>query len=444
MKIYTSTPSIEVGILFADCIRFQLHGNYRHNGKIYNGTYSVERRNNTCILSSENSEETISLPFILEPADYNQADFELQNVTIGILFHWERQENQKFKGTLKLINEGTHLTAVNCLPLEDYLVSVISSEMKATSHPELLKAHAVISRSWLLAQLDGKKQGVASPFTFTHTESEYIRWYDHEDHLHFDVCADDHCQRYQGITKATTPAVTEAVMSTYGQVLTYEEEICDARFSKCCGGISENFENVWEPIVHPYLTTVADQPAGHSPLPDLTREEEARKWILSSPEAFCNTNDQQILSEMLNAYDLETRDFFRWRISYTDTEISALILKKTGIDFGRVTDLIPLQRGNSGRIIRLQITGTRRTMVLGKELVIRKALSPSHLYSSAFIVDKEQQQDSVVFTLHGAGWGHGVGLCQIGAAVMAQRGYDYQSILRHYFPQTHLSELYKR
>ena len=192
-------------------------------------------------------------------------------MVIGIQFHWERKENQRFKGQLKIIDEGAHLTAVNIVSVEDYLLSVISSEMSATASLELLKAHAVISRSWLLAQKAKAKEIQGKARSCSHTGKEYIRWYDREDHQHFDVCADDHCQRYQGITKAYTPEVQEAVNSTCGEVLVYDGQICDARFSKCCGGITERFENTWEPVEHPYLTSIADSP-DELPRQDLSRE----------------------------------------------------------------------------------------------------------------------------------------------------------------------------
>lgn len=439
---------LKIGILFAPRIQFRFLGNYKeiHSGKIYTGDYSIHLENERLLLSDlTGPKEELPLPLTFEPECYDKDMFELTDVTIGIQFHWERKEIQRFKGKLEIIREDDHLTAVNQLDIEDYLCSVISSEMSATSSPELLKAHAVVSRSWLLAQQEKAqelKQETSPYCSVLKNENEYICWFDREDHANFDVCADDHCQRYQGITKASTPAVYEAVEATRGEVLTYKGKVCDTRFSKCCGGITENFENVWEPVAHPYLNKRYDAPRQEQ-IPDLTREEEARKWINSFPAVFCNTTDKQILREVLNDYDLSTQQFFRWEIHYTQQEIAALLKKKLNIDFGQISDLQPLERGTSGRIIKLKIIGSRQSLVIGKELWIRRALSPTHLYSSAFIVDKEMQQGTVSgFCLKGAGWGHGVGLCQIGAAVMSTQGYSYQEILRHYFPHTQL-KLYR-
>lgn len=430
-------PHIEAGILFSNRIHFRLNGSFQAQGTLYEGEYCICKENNKYFLQTPESTQEITLPLIFEPIDYETRDFDLTEVVIGIQFHWERKECQKFKGKLKIIDEGEHLTAINCLPLEDYLLSVISSEMKATSSLELLKAHAVISRSWLLAQKE-KARNLAGCYCSSYeTDQEYIRWYDREDHVHFDVCADDHCQRYQGISKAYTPTVQQAVRSTAGEVLMYGGQICDARFSKCCGGATERFENTWEPVAHPYLEKITDSERLLE-TGDLTQEKAARSWILSVPEAFCNTSDPKILGEVLNDYDRETHHFFRWQVSYTAGELSALAKEKLGFDFGTITDLIPMERGASGRLIRLKIVGTHKTLVIGKELVIRKAFSPTHLYSSAFVVDKEGDR----FIFHGAGWGHGVGLCQIGAAVMGARGYTYSQILKHYFKGSEIVKLY--
>ena len=429
-------PEIEIGILFAPRITFRLNGTFICKGKSYQGEYTLTREGENYRLAGSTGTESVHLPLEFQPEDYAAADFDLMDVTIGIHFHWERQETQKFKGTLRLIDEGEHLTAVNRLPLEDYLRSVISSEMKATSYIELLKAHAVISRSWLLAQKAKAKKLDGTYRSGYQNEQEYIRWYDREDHRNFDVCADDHCQRYQGITRACTPAVHEAVERTQGEVLTYGGDICDARFSKCCGGATERFENTWEAVPYPYLTSLFDAPAEKTA--DLSREKDARAWILSAPPAFCHTDDRAILAEVLNDYDLETRHFFRWTENRTAGELSALMREKLGIDFGDILDLVPVERGNSGRIIRLLVKGSRQSLTIGKELVIRKALSPTHLYSSAFVVEKEGD----TFTFHGAGWGHGVGLCQIGAAVMSAQGYGYRDILQHYFKGSEITKIY--
>jgi SpoIID/LytB domain protein len=304
----------------------------------------------------------------------------------------------------------------------------------------------VISRSWLLAQIDkqnqirGEEKDYQTSFT---SDDEVICWYDREDHVGFDVCADDHCQRYQGITRAFTSAAAEAVFHTSGEVLVFNEKLCDARFSKCCGGITEVFENTWEPVVHPYLSRIYDhESADKDNAGDLRIEDRAKSWILSSPPAFCNTADKDILSQVLNDYDLSTQRFYRWSVNYSQEEVTELVHKKTGIDFGLITELMPLERGVSGRLIRLQIKGTKKTMIIGKELEIRKALSPTHLYSSAFIPEKVISSGKVSFVLNGAGWGHGVGLCQIGAAVMGSRGYKYEEILGHYFRGAELIKLY--
>ena len=350
--------------------------------------------------------------------------FSLMDVVIGVNFHWQRLETQTFRGSLRLLADGGKIWAINDLPVEDYLESVISSEMSAQSSLPLLMAHAVISRSWLMSQIDGN----TAPNTQASHGDAFIRWYDHTDHTLFDVCADDHCQRYQGITKETSPNVAEAIRRTRGELLTYGDEICDARFSKCCGGAMEEFQYCWDDTPKPYLKGIGDTP--EETIPDLTVEENARQWILSSPKSFCNTTDKRILSQVLNDYDQETTDFYRWRVSYTQEELSKLVEKKLGAGLGTITDMRPLKRGTSGRICELRITGTKKTIVVGKELEIRRALSESHLYSSAFVVEKQGD----TFTLIGAGWGHGVGLCQIGAAVMGDKGYAYDEILRHYYP----------
>jgi SpoIID/LytB domain len=454
-------PQIDVGIVSAGKICFRLNAPYR-----LSGTKVIVSGEGKAIIS-ENGEISVSfndspinaiakengLPdsnfVLLEPLEPETADFDLYDVVIGIQFHWERKENQRFKGKLKFIADSGSLVAINILPVEDYLVSVISSEMSAASSLEFLKTHAVISRSWLLAQKE-KASGLSLSgkiySAVTETADEYCRWYDREDHSLFDVCADDHCQRYQGITKAFTQISEEAVRSTGGEVLIFEDNICDARFSKCCGGITENFENNWEPVVHPYLTQVRDilSTNDSGSILDLTREEEAEKWIRSVPPAFCNTNNKKVLSQILNDYDQETTTFFRWKVVLTQEQISDLLCRKTGWDFGYVHDLVPVQRGNSGRLVRLKIIGTKKTMTIGKELFIRKALSESHLYSSAFIIEKTSEKGGIptAFTLIGAGWGHGSGLCQIGAAMMGEKGYGYKEILAHYFKGATLEKRY--
>ena len=371
--------------------------------------------------------------------------FTLKGVTIGINFHWERKEDQTFEGSLWLLAapDGT-ITAINEIGLEDYLKSVISSEMSAEAPLELLKAHAITSRSWLAAMLEKQKRGknTGTPAQRSReTEGEIVRWYDREDHSSFDVCADDHCQRYQGTTKIISEGAHSAIQATRGSFLVYENEICDARFYKACGGLTENFENAWEETPVPYLRVVADSTQKYPPI---VSEEAARQWICSSPEAYCNTTDAAILRQILPSFDQETTDFFRWQARYRRQELEQIVGAKSGIDFGTIMDLIPLHRGPSGRIIRLKIVGTKRTITVGKELEIRRWLSNSHLYSSAFVVETDRDQDGVptYFTLQGAGWGHGVGLCQIGAAVMAERGKKAEEIVLHYFRGAHLQRLY--
>lgn len=434
-------PKVQVGILFEPQIEFILNGQYVINGIHVTGrqvaTYDEEQILWQGRLYNE---------LIFEPPQEQACSFDLIDVTIGINFHWERKEDQRFLGALKLIVENKKLTGINVISIEDYLTSVISSEMSATASLELLKAHAVISRSWLLAQIQKNKEitDTQSCYSaFTETADELIRWYDREDHTNFDVCADDHCQRYQGITRASTEIVQQAIQATRGQVLLYGDKICDARFSKCCGGAFEEFQYCWEDVKYPYLVKQRDSKTIQE-LPDLRIEAEAEQWIRTSPEAFCNTTDKKVLSQVLNNYDQETTDFFRWKVTYQQKELSELITKRSGIDYGQILDLIPMERGTSGRLTKLKIVGTKRTLTIGKELEIRRTLSTSHLYSSAFVVDKKHIEDGVPssFTLTGAGWGHGVGLCQIGAAVMGEQGYKYNDILLHYYIGASIDKLY--
>ncbi|MBM4160263.1 MAG: SpoIID/LytB domain-containing protein [Ignavibacteria bacterium] len=372
------------------------------------------------------------------------ATFTIRNVTIGLHFHWERREDQTFEGDLRLVaHEGGTLTVINEVSVENYLKSVISSEMSAEAPEELLKAHAITSRSWLVAMLERQQRGknLGTPRRSFESETEITRWYDREDHPLFDVCADDHCQRYQGITKILTSAASQAVDATRGVFLVHNEQVCDARFFKACGGLTENFENAWEDTPVDYLKSVSDSPADH---PRVSSEVDARRWILSAPQAYCNTTDGDVLRQILPSFDQETTDFFRWKVEYTREQLEELLRAKSGIDFGVLMDLVPVVRGPSGRIIRLKIVGTRRTMTVGKELEIRKWLSKSHLYSSAFVADIERDRSGIPvrFILHGAGWGHGVGLCQIGAAVMANNGKKAEEIVTHYFRGAQLQKLY--
>ena len=443
-------PVITVGILSGKEIGFSFPKEFISSDgiAICGIQQAVYRKGKICWQEKEYDELSFT------PQQDTSSFFELQDVTIGINFHWERKEVQRFKGELKIIVEDDRLTAINIIPIEDYLTSVISSEMSATASLELLKAHAVISRSWLLNKLkvaNGKLKVIMHPdntanFELSTLPSQLIKWYDHEAHKNFDVCADDHCQRYQGITRTSTPQAIEAVFATRGEVLMYEGEICDARFSKCCGGAFEEFQNCWENVKHPYLIGQRDSKT-ETRLPDLTKEAEADKWIRTSPTAFCNTHNKQVLSQVLNNYDQETTDFYRWRVCYSQQELSELIHKRSGIEFGKIIDLIPVERGTSGRLVRLKIVGTLRTLIIGKELEICRTLSSSHLYSSAFVVDKEYKEDEKEipsrFILTGSGWGHGVGLCQIGAAVMGEQGYKYKEILSHYYPGSAIEQQYK-
>ena len=441
-------PEIEVGIYSGEQISFDLNGLFQDRKGTFSesGKWIAGCTGNKLIFRNGEREIVREETVLLKPLNAEDSSFTLHAVIIGVDFHWQRKEDQVFKGELKLIIEDSRITAVNVLSVEDYLISVISSEMKATSSEELLKAHAVISRSWLLAQIEKRRtlrKDTGKYNTYFRTDHEIVRWYDREDHHNFDVCADDHCQRYQGITRASTSIVEKVINETYGEVLSFEGVICDTRYSKCCGGISELFENVWEPVNHPYLQRVIDNtvhPEGYNP--DIESEPNAKKWILGNPDAFCNTSDRKVLSQVLNDYDQETNDFFRWKVRYSQNELSILVKSRTGIDFGKITDLIPIERGTSGRIIRLKIVGTEKTLIIGKELEIRKALSKTHLYSSCFFAEKITDNDETSFVLHGAGWGHGVGLCQIGAAVMGSRGYSYREILAHYFRDAVLEKKY--
>lgn len=441
-------PEIEVGIIAREELEFKLDCEFisERKEKLPPGDYTAVVKNNLISIRTGSGEKRTEKHVKLLPVNQDSF-FELKKVIIGVGFHWEQEENQRFQGALKLIPENGKVRAINVIGLEDYLKSVISSEMSATSSPELLKAHAVISRSWLLAQIEKTKSlkaGGGLYQTSHETEDEIIRWYDREDHTSFDVCADDHCQRYQGITKIHSEKAFQAVEETSGEVLMYEGKICDARFSKCCGGVSENFENVWEPLRHRYLTKVVDSEFGDTTCVDLRQEEEAELWIRNKPHAFCNTSDKKILSQVLPDFDQKTTDFYRWKVEYPQEELAELIKKRSGIDFGEIVKLEPVQRGHSSRLVKLKIHGTKKTLTVGKELEIRKWLSESHLYSSAFVVDHLDDKDGIPqkFVLTGAGWGHGVGLCQIGAAVMGEKGYSYKEILAHYFKDAELKKEY--
>ena len=437
-------PDVTVGIVSAQKIHFSLNKPYLAKGEKVLGEQVVEFSEGGVLW---NGNQYSQLTFHPQSAD---ASFSLSDVTIGVNFHWERKETQTFLGTLRFVVESDKIVAINELPVEKYLESVISSEMSATSSLELLKAHAVISRSWLLAQMKKRREVAENGnnfFSFTKKEDTLIRWYDREDHTLFDVCADDHCQRYQGITKETSPHVAEAIRQTKGQIPMDGEEICDARFSKCCGGITEEFQYCWEDTPKTYLTAVRDIALGvEHTLPNLTNEEEAEKWIRFNRPAFCNTQDKKILSEVLNDYDQETVNFYRWKETLSQEKLQQLIADKLKMDLGAILDMKAVERGKSGRISKLQLIGTEKTFTIGKELEIRRTLSDSHLLSSAFVVDKYDKDEQGVpqrFELIGAGWGHGVGLCQIGAAVMGEQGYHYDAILLHYYQGAEIKKLYK-
>ena len=434
-------PVVNVGIMTEKAISFVLHGEYVHTetGKFLTGEQRASLVNGNIVFNGKLFKEIFFEPI------FPSSSFELKAVTIGRNFHWQRQEDQHFKGSFNLVVSEDGIVVINQVDVEEYLTSVISSEMSAHTSKELLKAHAVISRSWLLAQIEknSRRDKKEKKRQSCHQDNtQLVRWYDHEDHNIFDVCADDHCQRYPGITRASTPVVRKVVHETKGEILMDGKAICDARFSKCCGGVTEQFEHCWEPVPHSYLTALRD--SKDATFPDLTQEKEARKWICCAPDAFCNTSDKEILSQVLNNYDLETTDFYRWKVSYKQEELAELIHRKCGIDFGQIIDLVPISRGTSGRIEMLKIVGTHRTFTIGKELEIRRTLSETHLYSSAFVVDKENMRFDIPgeFILTGAGWGHGVGLCQIGAAMMSDEGYDYRQILSHYFPGASIKKRY--
>ena len=438
-------PNVTVGIVSGQKIHFSLNKPYLAKGETVMGEQVVEFSEGGVLW---NGNQYSKLTFHPQSAD---ASFSLSDVTIGVNFHWERKETQTFLGTLRFVVEADKICAINELPVEKYLESVISSEMSATSSLELLKAHAVISRSWLLAQMKKRREVAASGnnfFSFVKKDDMLIRWYDREDHTIFDVCADDHCQRYQGITKETSPHVAEAIRQTLGQVLLDGEDICDARFSKCCGGETEEFQYCWEDTPKSYLTAVRDLVLGvkNEEYSSLQDEATAERWIRSNPPAFCNTTDKKILSQVLNDYDQETADFYRWKVTYSQEKIQQLFEEKLKMNFGAILDMKAVERGKSGRISKLQIIGTEKTFTIGKELEIRRALSDTHLYSSAFVVDKYDKDEQGVpqrFEIIGAGWGHGVGLCQIGAAVMGEQGYAYNDILLHYYQGAEIKQLYK-
>ena len=445
------TPEIEVGIVSSARIRFRLEGEFRiqGSGSVLQGEGEATLVAGKLELRINEARLALEEPVLLEPLDQVHGRFTLRDVVIGIGFHWEQKEDQEFQGALKLMLSDGEIQVVNVISVEDYLISVISSEMRGDSSPELLKAHTIISRSWLLAQIEKQETlaGSGESYKLEHrTKEEYIRWYDREDHNLFHVCADDHCQRYQGTTRSHNPEVVKAVNETRGEVLEYGGRICDARFSKCCGGVVEEFQHCWEPVVHPYLKRVEDHPdPAKVQSGDLKVEANAVAFINKTPEAFCNTTDAALLRQVLNDYDQSSSDFYRWEKNYSQEEIASLVREKSGIDFGQILDLVPVERGESGRLVKLKIIGSKKTLTVGKELEIRRWLSSSHLYSSAFVVEKQQVHEGVPgsFLLKGAGWGHGVGLCQIGAAVMASKAYSHREILKHYFIDASINKRYE-
>ncbi|KUO59964.1 amidase [bacterium BRH_c32] len=441
-------PVITIGILVEKEITFDLYGEFTSTvlASRMSGSYKAHLSGNKITLIKEGMRVAESDSILIVPNDYLTDSFLIKDVVIGKNFHWEKKINQRFRGSIKLIIEAGKICVINILYVEDYLVSVISSEMSSNSSIEMLKAHAIISRSWLIAQLDKRLEArTIIEYQFRQKENELIKWYDREDHENYDLCADDHCQRYQGIARIVNDAALHAIDKTRGIVLMFNDKVCDTRYSKCCGGISESYENVWEPVVHPYLTSIIDYKYVADDFEtDLDKEENANKWIKNKPLAFCNTTNKKVLSQVLVDFDQATTDFYRWKVEFTQEEISSLIKEKSGIDFGNILDLVPVERGNSGRIIKLKIVGDKKTLIIGKELEIRRVLSKSHLYSSAFLVKKEEVKDSIPgkFILQGAGWGHGVGLCQIGAAVMGDMGYKFDEILSHYFNDANLKKIY--
>lgn len=442
----SAEPIIAVGIIErTQEIRGVFHGAYElPNFVRLQGQFTVHGESSKLVLTDSEGMEVIrGVEFRCRAL--NGATCTLCNVTIGINFHWERKEDQTFEGNLRFLADadGT-ISAINEIGVEQYLQSVISSEMSAEAPLEFLKAHAVTSRSWLVAMLERQKKfkNVRAPSQRSQgTKDEILRWYDREDHAHFDVCADDHCQRYQGITKVIAKSAEEAISATRGKFLVHNNEICDARFSKTCGGRTELFEHTWEETPIPYLQSVSDSAQAH---PQLLNETDAERWILSSPDVYCNTSDRGILKQVLPSFDQETTDFFRWKVEYTQEQLVNILHTKSEIDFGVVMDLVPLLRGPSGRMYKLKVVGSKRTIIVGKELEIRRWFSKSHLYSSAFIVKTERNAKGIPakFTFIGAGWGHGVGLCQIGAAVMAAKGCKAEEIVKHYFSKSEIRKLY--
>lgn len=440
-------PKISVGIIEAASIRFDLYGEYLLKGfsKPLNGEFEAKINSGKIIVLQNGAQIAEESEILFKPSDVESDSFLLYDVIIGKDFHWMKKEKQRFRGSIKLVLNNNQIHAINFISLEDYLTSVISSEMNPNCSIESLKAHSIISRSWLLAQLDKKKNKEESITTSHITEQEIIRWYDRQDHQLYDFCADDHCQRYQGVSKVFNDNANAAVMATRGYVLMHNNNICDTRFSKCCGGITEAFHNVWENEKHEYLDCNFDYKFELDGVSfDLTTEEDFTRWVRSSPNAYCNTSDPRILSQVLVDFDRSTTDFFRWKVEYSQEELKSIITEKSGIDFGDLIEFEPIERGGSGRLIKLEIVGSKKTITIGKELEIRRILSKTHLYSSAFIITAQNFINGIPqnFVIEGAGWGHGVGLCQIGAAVMSELGHGFDEILLHYFRSAKIQKIY--
>lgn len=447
-EIPIEEPLLNVGVQTDRKIKFELYGDFSIAGlkETFSGVFTAELKDKKIVCKGKKNKIELTDQIDFHPANPVSESFLLWDVIIGQKFHWERKEKQRFNYSLKLVRDDDRIAAINVIPLETYLTSVISSEMNAKSSVELLKAQAVVARSWVLAQMAKKSKSVAEQSELKNAsqfEEEIIKWYDRQDHKIFDVCADDHCQRFQGVSKIISENALAAIEQTRGIVLLSGGRICDTRYSKCCGGITESFENVWEAVKQSYLEPVIDykyEPENYKT--DFSEEANAKRWILGNPQAYCNTSDRKILSNILVDYDRETKNFYRWKVEYGQEEISQIIKDETGIDFGNIIDLVPVERGYSSRLVKLKIVGTKRSLIVGKELEIRRILSKTHLYSAAFVVEKIGGDIPQKFILHGAGWGHGVGLCQIGAAVMAEKGYMFDEILLHYFSNSVLKKIY--
>lgn len=447
MNTLNKQPVVKVGILSEDKIEFGLYGDYSVYGftDVFNGIIYAAIEGDKIICSFGKKTIEVSDEIQFDPSNDKVDYFLFNDIKVGVKFHWENKEKERFRGSLLLKKSEGKILVINLINIEDYIRSVVSSELSDKSTLQVLAAHAVVSRSWLLSHIYSKTQKNKKTYNEKESRTEHITWAKREEHKFYDVCATDHCQRYHGITKLSTGMALRAVNETRGLVLTYKDKICDTRYSKCCGGISESFENVWEPEKIDYLTSVIDykfEPENYSL--DFANEECSKKWIENSPPAFCKTKDKNILSNILVDYDQKTSDFYRWQVKYSQKTIANIIKENTKIDFGNIVDLVPGERGASSRLITLKIVGTKKTLIVGKELEIRRILSTTHLYSSAIVIEKQDIQDGIPqkFIIKGAGWGHGVGLCQIGAAVMSAEGYKFDEILSHYFSKATLKKIY--